>query len=800
PAAEGAAVLDCRRGLRRAGVRARQHRRGDPRRRQRQRAAQRAAGDRAPAQRAHRAEHLPGHHLRRRCRAARLRAAYLGTDLRHTDESRRLSRRSFRRRLRRLAGDHAGLRPGHRAGRHDAVGGRGATGTNGLARLRVGAGRDGGAGHALHRRPAVSAGHHHALAAGHLYRRDRLFRAAGRGGPVDQGRQQPLPRRHARSVRRAHPGRRHALLVGRSVQSRAAGAHRRTAVQSHVVGRRERGHARRCRGAVPAQSRRTEVASAQAAGRAADAAPAGHRRRAGVAQGATGRQPARPPAAIAHAVRVRRAERTAWRAVPDHAGAGSGQPVRRVPAVRPDLRHGDVSGDPPGAGQRARRLPVAAVHHHHLLRRRGGMARAKPALGRSQRRVPRAGLGAADRQAWRPAGGNRGLPAGRRRGRHRLAAEPRLYPPGAGPVHGDPRTAGDSVRAAGDTGRLPAGVVEQQIHRLPADHRLAGAQRDRLRPAALGTAPLQLRHHARRTVFGSQRLRPLPQGRAVVRLLLGRLRAGAAGAGRTVLGARHRPVVARTRARSTGTPARTDAGGPGAGPARVRHQRKLDLRVHYTLVNKHDTPISELYVNFTDGFSVKSLSFAPHDTVSADKALGFTIYKLKTPLAPGASMPFDFTLEYAPKGFANDASGTFLVHNGTFFNNRVMPQFGYQSQVQLTDRNDRRKYGLKLDVPRMPPLGDEKARANTYISNDADWISFDTTVSTAADQIALAPGMLQKEWTANGRRYFHYRMEQPMLNFFAYLSARYAVKQADHDGVAISVYYNPAHAWNVDRM
>ena len=230
------------------------------------------------------------------------------------------------------------------------------------------------------------------------------------------------------------------------------------------------------------------------------------------------------------------------------------------------------------------------------------------------------------------------------------------------------------------------------------------------------------------------------------------------------------------------------------------YQRKLEIRGHYTLVNKHDTPISELYLNFTDKFTVKSLNFAPHDIVNADKELGFTIYKLKTPLAPGASMPFDFTLEYAPKGFTNSPEGTFLAHNGTFFNNGVMPQFGYQTQVQLTDRNDRRKYGLKLDIPRMPPLGDEKARANTYISNDADWISFDTTVSTAADQIAVAPGTLQKEWTANGRRYFHYKMQQPMLNFFSYLSARYAVKSETWKGVNISVYYNPAHAWNIDRM
>jgi ABC-2 type transport system permease protein len=230
------------------------------------------------------------------------------------------------------------------------------------------------------------------------------------------------------------------------------------------------------------------------------------------------------------------------------------------------------------------------------------------------------------------------------------------------------------------------------------------------------------------------------------------------------------------------------------------YQRKLEIRGRYTLVNKQALPISELYVNFTDDFSVKSLTFAPHDTVSEDKDLGFTIYKLKTPLASGASMNFDFDLEYAPKGFTNSPEGTFLAHNGSFINNQVMPQFGYQSQAQITDRNDRRKYGLSSDVPRMPKLGDEKARTNTYISNDADWISFDTTVSTAADQIAVAPGYLQKEWMANGRHYFHYTMDKPMLPFFSYLSARYAIRHRTWKGVDISVYYNPAHAWNVDRM
>ncbi|MFK2877650.1 ABC transporter permease/M1 family aminopeptidase [Rhodanobacter hydrolyticus] len=230
------------------------------------------------------------------------------------------------------------------------------------------------------------------------------------------------------------------------------------------------------------------------------------------------------------------------------------------------------------------------------------------------------------------------------------------------------------------------------------------------------------------------------------------------------------------------------------------YRRQLHIHAHYTLVNKHDVPVTELLVNYTAGFEPRTLAFAPHDTESFDHRLGVAIYKLRTPLAPGASMPFDFDLDYAPKGFTNGTGETFLVHNGTFFNSSVLPHFGYQTGAQLTDRNDRRKYGLKGEPPRMPPLGDEKARANTYIANDADWIDFDTTVSTAADQIALAPGTLVQEWTQGGRRYFHYTMQQPMLPFFAWLSARYAVKTVDWKGVAISIYYNPDHAWNVDRM
>lgn len=45
----------------------------------------------------------------------------------------------------------------------------------------------------------------------------------------------------------------------------------------------------------------------------------------------------------------------------------------------------------------------------------------------------------------------------------------------------------------------------------------------------------------------------------------------------------------------------------------------------------------------------------------------------------------------------------------------------------------------------MAKATDSIARRNTYISSDADWINFETIVSTSDDQTAIAPGYLEKK-------------------------------------------------------
>ncbi|HEU0277405.1 MAG TPA: M1 family aminopeptidase [Rhodanobacteraceae bacterium] len=233
-------------------------------------------------------------------------------------------------------------------------------------------------------------------------------------------------------------------------------------------------------------------------------------------------------------------------------------------------------------------------------------------------------------------------------------------------------------------------------------------------------------------------------------------------------------------------------------------QRAVDVVGRYTLVNKQAQPIDTLLVQLptpiveSREFKVE-LDFPAHTATLADARQGFYLYKLDTPLAPGASMPFTFREHIAYPGFANEPTGEQLVHNGTFINNMAFPHFCYDTGREITDPNERRKY--RLGPPRLlPDRSDRAARGNNLISCDADWVHFQATLSTTPDQIALAPGYLQKEWVQDGRRYFHYVQDTPILDFFSFQSARYEVARAKWHDVNLEVYYDRRNPWNVQRI
>lgn len=185
-----------------------------------------------------------------------------------------------------------------------------------------------------------------------------------------------------------------------------------------------------------------------------------------------------------------------------------------------------------------------------------------------------------------------------------------------------------------------------------------------------------------------------------------------------------------------------------------------------------------------------------------DTKLNYRIYSLSKPLHPNDSVKINFVIARETKGFENEVSFTQLTQNGTFFNNQeIMPSLGYSKDVEITDINDRKKYNLPARE-RMPKLDPTNlaGRANTYISNDSDWVEVNTTISTAPDQIAIAPGSLLKSWKSKGRNYFNYKLDQKSLNFYSFVSAKYEVARKKWNGIDLEVYYDKKHAVNVPNM
>ena len=232
----------------------------------------------------------------------------------------------------------------------------------------------------------------------------------------------------------------------------------------------------------------------------------------------------------------------------------------------------------------------------------------------------------------------------------------------------------------------------------------------------------------------------------------------------------------------------------------VPEQRALKVKGLYTLENKTAAPISTVYVQQNALADLAPLRFSrTAHRVLNDAQLGFYSYRLDKPLAPGERLAMEFSVSYAPHGILGLGQDTPVVGNGTFFHSTWLPHIGYQRHAELSDPRDRKKHGLPAQE-RSLPRDDPKGLADNYASNDADWVSFDAVVSTAPGQTAIAPGKLVKDWTANGRHYFHYQMERPILNYYAFQSARYAVKHDWWQDVGIEIYYHPGHEFNLDRM
>jgi ABC-2 type transport system permease protein len=228
-------------------------------------------------------------------------------------------------------------------------------------------------------------------------------------------------------------------------------------------------------------------------------------------------------------------------------------------------------------------------------------------------------------------------------------------------------------------------------------------------------------------------------------------------------------------------------------------KRTLVAKGTYAIENQSTEPITKVFLNVDQDATYRELRIGKANATTTPEDAARGVRFVDVTLAPGERADFVFDVLLQPHGFPHGEARTAVVENGTFVNNFELPIIGYFEETELERDGDRKSYGL-APKERMAPRDDPEKQKRNYIRHDAHFVSFAATVTTSADQIGIAPGYLEKEWTEGNRRSFRYVMDRPILNFFSVLSARYAVKEDSWNGIALQIFYHPTHTKNLDRM
>lgn len=259
------------------------------------------------------------------------------------------------------------------------------------------------------------------------------------------------------------------------------------------------------------------------------------------------------------------------------------------------------------------------------------------------------------------------------------------------------------------------------------------------------------------------------------------------------------------------------------------------IRGYVTLMNKGTRPIDTLLL---DGDNLTEYSFSYNGTRLSytiplyfdrskfdmlrprKEASDYRLYILPHRLLPGDTANVEVNSLLTYRGFQNGFYNGNILDNGSFFPTGL-PGMGYDDDEEIGNNDVRKKYGLVPKIERDIPVDDSTEMRNLQNGNNGDLVDLDITVSTPGDQLAIAPGRLEKEWASGGRRYFHYVQDHPSVYLpFGIAAARYAVlrdtvlARKDVAGmrtapgradealgpVALEFYYHPAHAANLPRF
>ena len=217
------------------------------------------------------------------------------------------------------------------------------------------------------------------------------------------------------------------------------------------------------------------------------------------------------------------------------------------------------------------------------------------------------------------------------------------------------------------------------------------------------------------------------------------------------------------------------------------------VRGTYRLVNRHDVPLKQVPV--TAGFHWDSLAWTMNgkDYKPEDRTR-LCVFTPPEPLQPGDSLEIGFRYEARhPMGVTRNGGGamTFVLPSSVvltgFDGPEWVPVLGFQNNIGIKDEN--------RAEPRVYPDDFHTAVNPAFLPGGEHWLRARIRVTGPADLRYNATGVLVSETVKNGRRTALWETDRP-VKLFNLVAGRWAERR----GQGVSVFYHPAHAYNLDEM
>ncbi|MEM7375126.1 MAG: M1 family aminopeptidase [Bacteroidota bacterium] len=216
------------------------------------------------------------------------------------------------------------------------------------------------------------------------------------------------------------------------------------------------------------------------------------------------------------------------------------------------------------------------------------------------------------------------------------------------------------------------------------------------------------------------------------------------------------------------------------------------LAAEFVLENRTDSTMSQLFL--TERMPLKNVRLEQASLAFWDSIFHTRLFDFHPPLLPGDQVRLNFGLVHEVSGFETSKQ---IVANGSYISQHdFQPMLGYRKSLEIKDEFERTKRGLPKRTEEA--LTDHHIQTHHY--HNPVPILFETTISTSADQIAIATGELTDSRTDGKRRYFHYKAPDRIMESIHYFSANYETTTSQYQGISIEQYYHPGHDYNIDEV